>query len=213
MAVLSILTWEDIAAAVAVTLSMIVVALFMTIAEKQNKETVQKRGKILGFKEFLELAEADKMKALVAEDPQYFFNILPFAFVMGFSEKWIKKFDSVITVAPSWYVGSGDLDGMSYSMIHMYSMMWLMNNNINSEIVMAKTATWERKIATIPGAVAIPLGKLRERISELDPAKETVVFCAAGVRANTAARLLTQRGFADVKIYPGGEFFYRLTRE
>lgn len=72
---------------------------------------------------------------------------------------------------------------------------------------------WERKIATIPGAVAIPLGKLRERISELDPAKETVVFCAAGVRANTAARLLTQRGFADVKIYPGGEFFYRLTRE
>lgn len=72
---------------------------------------------------------------------------------------------------------------------------------------------WERKIATIPGVVAIPLGKLRERISELDPAKETVVFCAAGVRANTAARLLTQRGFADVKIYPGGEFFYRLTRE
>ena len=69
------------------------------------------------------------------------------------------------------------------------------------------------QIATIPGAVAIPLGKLRERISELDPAKETVVFCAAGVRANTAARLLTQRGFADVKIYPGGEFFYRLTRE
>ena len=72
---------------------------------------------------------------------------------------------------------------------------------------------WERKIAKIPGAVAIPLGKLRERISELDPAKETVVFCAAGVRANTAARFLTQRGFADVKIYPGGELFYRLTRE
>lgn len=70
---------------------------------------------------------------------------------------------------------------------------------------------WERQRASIPGATAIPLGKLRNRLGELDPTKETIVFCAAGVRANTGARILSQHGFADVKIYPGGQTWYALT--
>ncbi|MCR5808970.1 MAG: FAD-dependent oxidoreductase [Clostridiales bacterium] len=63
----------------------------------------------------------------------------------------------------------------------------------------------------IPGAVNIPLGKLRERASELDPEKETVVFCAIGVRAYNGARILMQRGFGKVRIYPGGARFYKAT--
>lgn len=70
---------------------------------------------------------------------------------------------------------------------------------------------FERAIASVPGAIAIPLGQLRARLSELDPEKEIVVFCAAGVRAHTAARILTNHGFRNVKIYPGGEKFYALT--
>lgn len=70
---------------------------------------------------------------------------------------------------------------------------------------------FERAIASIPGAIAVPLGQLRARLSELDPEKETVVFCAAGVRAHTAARILTNHGFKNIKIYPGGEKFYALT--
>lgn len=70
---------------------------------------------------------------------------------------------------------------------------------------------FERAVATVPRAVAIPLGRLRSRLNELDPGKETVVFCAAGVRANIAARILSNHGFKRVKIYPGGEKFYGLT--
>lgn len=60
----------------------------------------------------------------------------------------------------------------------------------------------------IPGAVNIPLGSLRERMGELDKTKKTVVFCAIGVRAYNAARLLMQNGFEEVFIYPGGARFY-----
>jgi len=63
----------------------------------------------------------------------------------------------------------------------------------------------------VPHAVHIPLGQLRGRLGELDPAKKTVVFCAIGVRAYNASRILAQNGFPDVLVYPGGARFYRST--
>ena len=63
----------------------------------------------------------------------------------------------------------------------------------------------------IPGAVNIPLGQLRSRLNELDPAKEIITFCAVGVRSYNAARILMNHGFTNVKVYPGGTKFYRST--
>ena len=67
----------------------------------------------------------------------------------------------------------------------------------------------ERLAYTIPGAVAMPLATVRDRLSELDPVKETVVFCGIGVRAYNAARVLMQSGFEKVRVYPGGVRVYR----
>ena len=63
----------------------------------------------------------------------------------------------------------------------------------------------------IDGTKNIPLGQLRSRLSELDPNQEIIVFCAIGVRAYNAARILMQNGFKNVKVYPGGTGFYRST--
>ena len=62
---------------------------------------------------------------------------------------------------------------------------------------------------SIPNSVQIPLGQLRDRLGELDKDKKILVFCAIGVRAYNAARILSQNGFANVKIYPGGARFYQ----
>ncbi len=64
---------------------------------------------------------------------------------------------------------------------------------------------------SIPGAKHIPLGQLRDRLGELDASKETIVFCAIGVRAYNGARILKQHGFANVLVYPGGARFYQAT--
>ena len=37
------------------------------------------------------------------QDPTYFYNILPYTYVLGVSDKWIKKFESIATQAPTWY--------------------------------------------------------------------------------------------------------------
>lgn len=63
----------------------------------------------------------------------------------------------------------------------------------------------------IPNAIHIPLGTLRDNLDKLDPEKTIIVMCAAGVRAHTASRILQQHGFHNVKVYPGGARFYRLT--
>jgi len=64
---------------------------------------------------------------------------------------------------------------------------------------------------SLPNAKHIPLGQLRNRLKELDPSKEIITFCAIGVRAYNAARLLMQNGFHNVKLYPGGARFYQST--
>ncbi len=66
----------------------------------------------------------------------------------------------------------------------------------------------ERMVFEVPNSKHIPLGKLRDRLTELDKSKETVVFCAIGVRAYNAARILKENGFTNVKVYPGGTKFY-----
>ena len=65
----------------------------------------------------------------------------------------------------------------------------------------------------VPNAVNIPLGQLRARLNELEKGRKIIVFCAIGVRAYNAARILSQAGFEEVSVYPGGARFYRATHE
>jgi rhodanese-related sulfurtransferase len=58
--------------------------------------------------------------------------------------------------------------------------------------------------AAIEGAVHIALDELEERVGELDPAEETVVYCHHGVRSLAAAAFLRQEGFCNVKSLAGG---------
>ena len=62
---------------------------------------------------------------------------------------------------------------------------------------------------SIPGSTHIPLGKLRERIDELDAQKEIIVYCAMGVRSYNGARILMENQFRQVKVLEGGTYFYR----
>lgn len=67
-------------------------------------------GKIKGFKNFLETAEKDQLEAMVAKNPTYFYNILPYTYVLGVSDKWINKFEVISMQAPTWYDGSDTFD-------------------------------------------------------------------------------------------------------
>jgi rhodanese-related sulfurtransferase/rubrerythrin len=56
----------------------------------------------------------------------------------------------------------------------------------------------------LPGARLIPVGQLSDRVSELDPDKTTIVYCAAGVRSRAGASILERAGFREVHNMSGG---------
>ncbi|MBR0384914.1 MAG: DUF2207 domain-containing protein, partial [Erysipelotrichaceae bacterium] len=62
-------------------------------------------GKLKGFRRFLETAEKDRLEALVEENPFYFFDILPYAYVLGVSKRWIQQFEDLVTSPPEWFSG------------------------------------------------------------------------------------------------------------
>lgn len=89
--------------------------LCLKLLPKRTKYGNEILGKIRGFKNFLETVEKDKLEALVEEHPTYFYDILPYTYVLGISDKWIKKFESISIVAPTWYAGNGDFNLNSFS--------------------------------------------------------------------------------------------------
>lgn len=60
-----------------------------------SKEQINYLGKIIGFKNFLLYSEKDKMKLLIKENPEYFFDVLPYAYVFGISDEFISHFESL----------------------------------------------------------------------------------------------------------------------
>ncbi len=56
----------------------------------------------------------------------------------------------------------------------------------------------------LENARLIPIDELRERVQELDPKKETVVYCKVGFRGYLAARILQQLGFDQTSNLAGG---------
>ncbi len=56
----------------------------------------------------------------------------------------------------------------------------------------------------LPKATLIPLGSLRNRLSELPRDKEVVAFCKVSLRGYEAALILKAAGLTDVKVLDGG---------
>ena len=79
------------------------IAVCYAYLPKRTPYGTQMLGRLRGFKNFLEVAEKEQLEQLVQEDPQYFYHILPYTYVLGVSDKWIKKFESILMQAPSWY--------------------------------------------------------------------------------------------------------------
>ena len=71
--------------------------------EKRTKFGAEILGKIRGFKNFLETAEKDKLETLVHDNPTYFYDILPYTYVLGVSHEWVSKFESISIEPPDWY--------------------------------------------------------------------------------------------------------------
>lgn len=98
---------------------------FHSYLSKRTPYGTEMLGKIRGFRTFLETAEKERLEALVMENPQYFYEILPYTYVLKISDKWMKKFESITVEPPTWYAGS-------YSSFDMIMFHHFMNTTMSA---------------------------------------------------------------------------------
>lgn len=70
---------------------------------------------------------------------------------------------------------------------------------------------FERDIADLPelGQHRIPVREIEERLGEIDPGAELVVYCRSGARSHRVAGFLRERGFEAVFNLRGGVLGWR----
>lgn len=90
----------------AVLLSIIsyMVVILSALNIRRTDEYTDKLNDIVGFKNFIQFAEKDRLEALLEEDPEFYYNILPYAQVLGVSNIWEDKFKSIAIEPPRWLV-------------------------------------------------------------------------------------------------------------
>ena len=97
-----------------------VAALFASNIRRRTKRGTELMGWILGIRDFIETAELDRINAMAEEHPDWFYHLLPYAYVLGLTETWVHKLDALgIEVSnPEWYSGTGSMTEMH--MLHSF---------------------------------------------------------------------------------------------
>ena len=87
------------------TVSGIVIIAFGLIMPKATKKGAEAKEAILGLKEYLQIAEKDRINFHNAPEkkPELFEKLLPYAMVLGVEKAWAKEFESMHMSSPSWY--------------------------------------------------------------------------------------------------------------
>lgn len=64
---------------------------------------VQQSGALLGLYRFIAGAKQEQLAPLLDEDPTYFYDVLPYAYVFGLANEWAGLFEPLALEPPAWY--------------------------------------------------------------------------------------------------------------
>ncbi len=111
---------------------ILVLLVYTKIMEKRTPFGIEMMGRLRGFKRFLETAEKEQLEALVEKNPEYFYNILPYTYALGISDKWMKKFENIALKEPDWYYS--DMNAFDYYRFNsfMHTTMRSVSNSMSS---------------------------------------------------------------------------------
>ncbi|MDE5562214.1 MAG: DUF2207 domain-containing protein [Clostridiales bacterium] len=78
------------------------IAPFLT---RRNDKYTEQLNEVIGFRNFLRDVEKSELEMMLKDDPQYYYNILPYANVLGVSKIWQDKFQGLSIEPPTYYRG------------------------------------------------------------------------------------------------------------
>jgi uncharacterized membrane protein YgcG len=118
-----------------------VLFIISALCERKTDWYASVLGKIRGYKNFLEIAEKDRMEALAEEDPEYFYKNLAFAYSLGVTTVYAKNFASLATEPPEWYEGTVYVGGDPVTSMSFLNSMDSMMKSISSSMTSSPSSS------------------------------------------------------------------------
>jgi uncharacterized membrane protein len=124
---------------VATVVSGLIIIIFGLLMPARTAKGVMARDHILGLKEYMSVAEKDRMQFHNApeKNPQLFEKLLPFAIALGVYTAWAKQFEGIFNQNPSWYSDS------SHAMFNAHLFSSSLNDfssSVNGAVASSSTA-------------------------------------------------------------------------
>lgn len=94
-------------AAVSAAIVCVFIIFMSFYLQKKNSKGNEILSELKGFRQFIKVAEINRIKMLIEEDPQYFEKTMSYALAFGLLDKWADKFDALNIPPPNWYTSSG----------------------------------------------------------------------------------------------------------
>ena len=116
----------DICCSVPVAIVLCVLsAFFMNKYNIRTTDGMNKLNDIIGLRTFIEVAEKDRLEALLKDNPSMFYDVLPYAYVLELYDEWCKKFENLIITTPPWV--ESDVNAYNSMYINYYLSRSLVN--------------------------------------------------------------------------------------
>jgi uncharacterized membrane protein len=99
---------------ISLAISGLLIIIFSFFMPRKTRQGVLAKEHILGLKQYLTVAEKDRIKFHNApeKNPKHFEKLLPYAMVLGVEQDWAKQFEGIYDKQPDWY---NDSSGAHFS--------------------------------------------------------------------------------------------------
>ncbi len=71
--------------------------------KRRTPQCIEWMGRLAGLRDFIETAELERMNELAKTNPEWFYHIIPYAYVFGLSDVFAVKLKGLSLPAPEWY--------------------------------------------------------------------------------------------------------------
>jgi len=143
-AILQYLGWENFFSSVPLLIGSGLISagiwwLFARVMTAKTVKGARTRVAILGFQEFMNRVDADRLKVM---PPTTFEKFLPYAMALGVEHHWAQAFAGIVKDPPSWYVAPGGyVPGMPFNPIFFSNSMSSMATDMHQTFVSAPRAS------------------------------------------------------------------------
>ena len=116
------------------------------LLERYSEEGKKMMGSIRGLKNYILTAEKDRIAVVAAENPELFYEILPYAYVLGVSDVYMEKFEGLNIQPPTWYECADPTDVYFASRLVSHTMNKV-SRGINNSLAAHRAAQVAKGIA------------------------------------------------------------------